>query len=102
VPLSSLCPGIRLTTEEKHGKPQSEQPSSPGTARCADLVDDLGLRGIIYVGKRGNANERANEDEGRQRLSRTNEETASRRQKRGGARRVGQTKTPFSGPTRWG
>jgi hypothetical protein len=37
VPLFSLCPGIRLTTEEKRGKPQSGQPSSPGTARCADL-----------------------------------------------------------------
>jgi hypothetical protein len=33
-----LCPGIRLTTEEKQGKPQSGQPSSPGTARCADLA----------------------------------------------------------------
>jgi hypothetical protein len=30
--------GIRLTTEEKHGKPQSGQPSSQGTARCADLA----------------------------------------------------------------
>jgi hypothetical protein len=38
VPPFSLCPGIRLTTEEKHGKPQSGQPSSPGTARCADLA----------------------------------------------------------------
>jgi hypothetical protein len=38
VPLFSLCPGIRLTTEEKHGNPQSGQPSSPGTARCADLA----------------------------------------------------------------
>jgi hypothetical protein len=25
VPLFSLCPGIRLTTEKKHGKPQSGQ-----------------------------------------------------------------------------
>jgi hypothetical protein len=33
-----LCPGIRLTTEEKHEKPQSGQPSSQGTARCADLA----------------------------------------------------------------
>jgi hypothetical protein len=38
VPLFSLCPGIRLTTEEKHGKHQSGQPSSQGTARCADLA----------------------------------------------------------------
>jgi hypothetical protein len=38
VPLFSLCPGTRLTTEEEHGKPQSGQPSSPGTARCADLA----------------------------------------------------------------
>jgi hypothetical protein len=43
VPLFSLCPGIHLTTEEKHGKPQSEQPSSPGTARCADLAVFVGL-----------------------------------------------------------
>jgi hypothetical protein len=33
-----LCPGIRLTTEEKHGKPQSGQPSGQGTARCADVA----------------------------------------------------------------
>jgi hypothetical protein len=33
-PFFSLCPGIRLTTEEKHGKPQSGQPSSHRTARC--------------------------------------------------------------------
>jgi hypothetical protein len=38
VPLISLCPGSRLTTVEKHGKPQSGQPSSPGTARCGDLA----------------------------------------------------------------
>jgi hypothetical protein len=38
VPIFSLWPGIRFTTEEKHGKPQSGQPSSPGTARCADLA----------------------------------------------------------------
>jgi hypothetical protein len=38
VPLSSLCPDIRLTTEEKHGKPQSGQPSSHRTARCTDLA----------------------------------------------------------------
>jgi hypothetical protein len=38
VPLFSLCPGIRLTTEEKHGEPQSGQPSSPGTARWPDLA----------------------------------------------------------------
>jgi hypothetical protein len=38
MPLFSLCPGIRLTTEEKLGIPHSGQPSSPGTARCADLA----------------------------------------------------------------
>jgi hypothetical protein len=38
VPLFSLYPGIRLTTEEKHGKPQSGQPRSHRTARCADLA----------------------------------------------------------------
>jgi hypothetical protein len=38
VPLFSLSPGICLTTEEKHGKSQSGQPSSPETARCADLA----------------------------------------------------------------
>jgi hypothetical protein len=43
VPLFSLCPGIRLTTEEKHGKPLSVQPSSPGTSRCADLAVFVGL-----------------------------------------------------------
>jgi hypothetical protein len=31
VPLFLFCPDIRLTSEEKHGKPQSGQPSSPGT-----------------------------------------------------------------------
>jgi hypothetical protein len=30
VPLISLCPGIRLTTKEKRGKPESRQPNSPG------------------------------------------------------------------------
>jgi hypothetical protein len=30
VPLFSLCPGIRLTTEEKHGKTQSGQLSTGG------------------------------------------------------------------------
>jgi hypothetical protein len=29
VPLFSLCPGISLTTEEKHGKPQSGQRINP-------------------------------------------------------------------------
>jgi hypothetical protein len=29
VPLFSLCPGIRLTTEEKQGKPQSGQALQP-------------------------------------------------------------------------
>jgi hypothetical protein len=38
VPLFSLCRGIRLTTEKKHGKPQSGQPSSHGTARSAALA----------------------------------------------------------------
>jgi hypothetical protein len=33
-----IMPWHSLTTEEKHGKPQSGQPSSPGTARCADLA----------------------------------------------------------------
>jgi hypothetical protein len=33
-----LCPGIRLTTEEKHGKPRSLQPSSHRTTSCADLA----------------------------------------------------------------
>jgi hypothetical protein len=33
-----LSLGIRLTTEEKHGKPQSGQPSSHRTTRCVDLV----------------------------------------------------------------
>jgi hypothetical protein len=37
-PFFSLCPGIHLTNEQNHGKPQSGQPSSPGTARCADLA----------------------------------------------------------------
>jgi hypothetical protein len=38
VPLFSFCPGIRLTTEEKYGKPQSGQPNSPGTARCDEFA----------------------------------------------------------------
>jgi hypothetical protein len=29
VPLFSLCPRIRVTTEEKHGKPQSGQALKP-------------------------------------------------------------------------
>jgi hypothetical protein len=33
-----LCPGIRLTTEEKHGRPQSGGPSSNRTTRCTDLA----------------------------------------------------------------
>jgi hypothetical protein len=33
-----LYPGICLTTEEKHGKPQSEQPSSQRTTRYAELA----------------------------------------------------------------
>jgi hypothetical protein len=33
-----LCPGIRLTTEEKHGKTQSGGPSSHRTACCTDLA----------------------------------------------------------------
>jgi hypothetical protein len=33
VPLISLCPGIRLTTEEKHGKPQSGQHAVCATRR---------------------------------------------------------------------
>jgi hypothetical protein len=36
--LFSIMPDIRLTTEENHGKPQSEQPSSHRTAPCADLA----------------------------------------------------------------
>jgi hypothetical protein len=47
VPLISLCPGIRLTTEEEHGEPQSGQPSSPGTARCADLAVFGGLPRLV-------------------------------------------------------
>jgi hypothetical protein len=42
-----LCPGIRLTTEEKHGKSQSGQPSSHRAARCAKMAvlrDGLGWR----------------------------------------------------------
>jgi hypothetical protein len=38
-----LSPGIRLTTEEKHGKPQSGQPSSHRTTRCANLAVFEGL-----------------------------------------------------------
>jgi hypothetical protein len=38
VPPFSLCLGIRLTTEKKHGKHQERQPSSPGTALCAKLA----------------------------------------------------------------
>jgi hypothetical protein len=33
-----LCPGIRVTTEEKHGKPQSGQASSHRTIRCVNLA----------------------------------------------------------------
>jgi hypothetical protein len=32
-----LCPDIRPTTEEKHGKPQSGQPSSHRSTRCGRL-----------------------------------------------------------------
>jgi hypothetical protein len=49
--LCSLCPGIRLTTVEKHGKPHSGLPNSPGTARCADLTVFWGtaLAGLLDV-----------------------------------------------------
>jgi hypothetical protein len=52
VPLFSSCPGIRLTTEEKHGKPQSGQPSGQGTARCANLAVFWGTAsaGLLHVG----------------------------------------------------
>jgi hypothetical protein len=35
-----LCPGICLTTEEKHGKPQSEQPQDCSLRRLGCLLRD--------------------------------------------------------------
>jgi hypothetical protein len=42
-----LYPGICLTTEEKHGKPQSVYPSSHSTTSCAHLA---ALRGTASAG----------------------------------------------------
>jgi hypothetical protein len=52
VPLFSLCPGIRLTPEVKHGKPQSGQSSSQGTVRCAYFAVLWGTAspGLLDVG----------------------------------------------------
>jgi hypothetical protein len=46
-----LCPGIRLTTEEKHEEPQSGLPSSHRTTRCTDLAVYLGTTsaGLLHV-----------------------------------------------------
>jgi hypothetical protein len=42
---------IRLKTEKKHGKPQSGQPSSQGTASCADFAVFRGTAsaGLLHV-----------------------------------------------------